>query len=208
MKNLFSDFAARAKHLVMPALLLLLSMELAAGHDSAEITADVFLRTNCLQLRMVVAEHTARLLMEAGGHPVPALANSADLESARPFLMKCASGLVQLWFTNQPLVALKTNATLAAEDHVEFELIFARPGAGALRFEAPVVKALPTDQPYGVLLTIADVANKSFIGQKLLTSGDPSFEVKCPAWPAVTNRAASDAAIGRAVLQPKVPTHP
>jgi hypothetical protein len=205
MKNLFSDFAAKAKCLLTPTLLLCLSIELAAGHDSSEITADAFLRTNCLELRMILAEHTARLLMEAGGHTVPALANATDLENARPFLMKCASELVQLRFSNQPLVALATNATLLEEDHIELKLIFPRPGAGSLRFEAPGLKALPTDQPYGVVLTIADVANKSFVGQKLLTPGDPSFEVKCAASPArtATNRVEGNAAGDAAVRKPQ-----
>src|SRR5512138_377480 len=102
MTNLFSDFAAKVKRLVTPALLFCFSMQLAAGHDSAEITVDAFLRTNSLELRIIVAERTARLLMDAGGHTVSALTNSTDLESARPFLMKCAADLLQLSFTNQP----------------------------------------------------------------------------------------------------------
>ncbi len=171
------------KGLIAATSLLLFSATAASGHDSFEITTDVYLRTNSLELRVTLAAQTARHLLAADGHGVAALATVADLEGARPLLAASAVELIAVSAANRPLVALQTNVALSVEDHLEFKLIYPRPDPGVLRFNATGLKKLPADEPYGALLTVVDVANGKFLGQKLLTLREPSFEVRIAAPP-------------------------
>jgi hypothetical protein len=157
-----------------------LSLVQAFAHDPTELTTGVYLRTNCLEVRVTVAAETAMLLLAADGHGVDALSSSADLERARPALNACAAGLFRISAAGKLLTAQETNVTLSVEDHIEMTLIYPRPVPGLLRFEAVHLKKLPADEPYGAVVTVVDMGNKVFLAQKLLKADDPSLELKAP----------------------------
>ena len=82
---------------------------------------------------------------------------------------------------------METNVTKSVEDHIEVKLIYPRPAAGPLRFDAVQLAKLPADEPYGAFVTVVDLADNVFLGQQLLTARDHSFEVNVPALPPATS---------------------
>lgn len=163
--------------------LLALSLAAAFGHDSTEITTKAYVRTNCLELRLTLAAQTAELLVAADGHSVTNLSTAADVAAARPWLADSAARLFRIFSSDKSLVAVETNVTKSVEDHIEVKLIYPRPAAGPLRFDAVQLAKLPADEPYGALVTVVDLADNVFLGQQLLTARDRSFEVNVPASP-------------------------
>jgi hypothetical protein len=187
---------ALSQRLGAVACLLAFSLSAAFGHDNTEVTTKVYLRTNCLEVRVTLAAPTAKLLLEADGHSDANLSSPAEVIEARPLLAACAAQLFRISSGGKDLALTVTNVAPSVEDHIEVKLIYPRPAAGTLRFEAVHLTKLPTDQPYGALVTVVDLANNVFLSQQLLTARDHSLEVKVPALPA-------NSTAPKSLLQPK-----
>jgi hypothetical protein len=187
MKNPHVFVSAPGQRLGVIAVLLALPLTAAFGHDSTEITTKAYVRTNCLELRLTLAAQTAELLIAADGHSLTNLSTAADVAAARPWLADSVARLFRIFSSDKSLVAVETNVTKSVEDHIEVKLIFPRPAAGPLRFDAVQLAKLPADEPYGALVTVVDLVVNVFLGQQLLTAHDRSFEVNVPALPPATS---------------------
>src|SRR5262249_26482101 len=152
-----------SQRLGVVASLFALSLNAAFGHDATEVTTKVYLRTNCLEVRVTLAAQTAKLLVEADGHSVANLSTPTDVNEARPLLAACASRLFQITSGGKSLALIETNVTKSVEDHIEIKLIYPRPAAGLLRFDAVHLTKLPANEPYGALVTAVDLASNEFL---------------------------------------------
>jgi hypothetical protein len=177
------------------AVLLVFCFSLAKSfaHDPTELTTAVYLRNDCLEVRVTVAAQTVMRLLAADGQSVEALSSSADLDRARAALNTCAAGLFRVSAAGKLLTAQETNVTLSVEDHIEMKLVYPRPQPGLLRLDAVHLKKLPADEPYGAVVTAVDMGTKVFLAQKLLKADDPSMELKTPPPPPSGNSPAPPA---------------
>jgi len=173
---------ALSQRLGAVACLLAFSLSAAFGHDNTEVTTKVYLRTNCLEVRVTLAAPTAKLLLEADGHSDANLSSPAEVIEARPLLAACAAQLFRISSGGKDLALTVTNVAPSVEDHIEVKLNYPRPAAGLLRFDAVHLTKLPANEPYGALVTVVDLAGNEFLCQQLLTARDRSLEVKVPAW--------------------------
>ncbi|HTD87117.1 MAG TPA: hypothetical protein VK850_11120 [Candidatus Binatia bacterium] len=170
-------------------LFFCLSLAKSFAHDPTELTTGVYLRNDCLEVRVTVAAQTVLRLLAADGQSVAALSSSADVDRARSALNACAAGLFRVSAAGKLLTAQETNVTLSVEDHIEMKLVYPRPEPGLLRLDAVHLKKLPADEPYGAVVTAVDMGTKVFLAQKLLKADDPSLELKTPPAPPANSTA-------------------
>jgi hypothetical protein len=154
--------------------LLLLSGPLALSHDVFEITAATRLQPERIELTATMSRGTAMLLLGEEGQGL-SLADPFQFATVQALLQDEASQLFDLTSGSTRLKLIDSRVGLNAESEVQYVLVYKRVAANRLRVSGKLL-ALLKDPNYGVALTVNGERNQ-WLGAKLLTSEDPSFEL-------------------------------
>jgi len=171
------------KALCILPLLLAFASSSALAHDPLEITATAYLRTNHLELRVVMIRKIIQRAAVSQGVHLLDFSIPSERAEAMPVLRALAGGLFALTCGTNVLHATNSSAKIAAEDHVEFTSLYPTAAAtnGPLRLDAKVLGFLPADDSYAVNLIVLDMVNNKVLEQKLLNAKNGAIEFALPA---------------------------
>jgi hydrogenase/urease accessory protein HupE len=149
--------------------------EPAAAHDPFEITTQGSIRSDSLILVVVMAQTSAQRLIEREtGRSGPLNAETLQRDQAR--LAGAAARFHELTAAGRPLRARGAVVTLTAENDVEFQITYDRPGAGPLRLHAKYLERL-TDG-YGNGVNLSQVEPPHHFGLRFLSRDNPTLDVQ------------------------------
>jgi len=154
-------------------LLLLSSISAVHAHDPYEITSVVYVQSNRIE---VFAEFEFPTGMRmAGLEPKREVAAVTQFESAYARLLQMAGGFFNFTAGNNAVRPLRTNVSLAVEDHIRVQIDFDNTSHRPLQFTVPGLGHVP-DAPYGTTLTVLDMVNQKVLGQTTLFADSPQAE--------------------------------
>ena len=163
--------------LLFPFVFSLMFVLESFGHNQLELTTQVFLRADRLEIQVTVSQQAMELLTGDQPNGLAEINTPSGFNSELPRLKEAAGSLFRLTDGDGPLTMLETNVTKGVEDHVEFRLVYSSPVHGPLRIEAPEMSKLPAADGYGAAMVVMDMVNKKVLQQRLLTSANSKSEV-------------------------------
>lgn len=145
-----------------------------SAHDPFEITTDAHIDVYGLKVHTTLSlDSAARICLPA----TPRARRFAVVEFSqfRPQFERCAGNFYALTAGGVPLVSRSVSLQLSPEDDLEIRVAYDRPTESPLSFELVGLKSLPSGA--GAVLTVT--GQRTFIGQKLLSPGEPgvAFEI-------------------------------
>ncbi len=147
------------------AALLLLGAAAVRGHDPLQSYTDARLRGDYIVVNVTMANSAATALLKqdnAGDSSI----TPENFELTGAMLKAHAGDLLNITAGGNTIVMRAGDVTLNSENDIEFKLIFPRPSAGTIKFEAPFIKQM--QEGHMTSYTFADDTNK------ILDSGDLS----------------------------------
>jgi hypothetical protein len=181
-----SGRVAISKTRLTPGIFLLLAGLWPAAvwaHDPLEISATVSLRTNRVEMTVVMMRKTIMRVAEHQSVHLLDFSRPEERDEAMPVLRTQGAGLFDLnCGTNR--LATPAEVIIGNEDHVGFKLNYALPATwttnDTLRFDAKLLGHLPADEGYGVSVVVLDLVDNKVVEQKLLNASDPVFQFALP----------------------------
>jgi hypothetical protein len=173
------------------------------AHDPYEITSTASVRADRMDVE-VEMEFRAAMILAGVTSPPRADQTPSDLFAAsRPRLSELAGVFYEVTAGGRTLVARQTNVTLAAENHVRFQLNYPPTEHRPLRFRAAGLQGFSESGPYGAVLTVLDMVNKKVLAQSVLFAATsvaeagamPSVEAPAVAVEPVVERAGPSPAV-------------
>ncbi|HEX2855696.1 MAG TPA: hypothetical protein VHO24_20845 [Opitutaceae bacterium] len=156
--------------------LLVVTATAVLAHDPLEITADVRLAGEWMEVTITQSRFTAlALCAEATGGRKTFGPNQFD--EVKPALEKCARGVFPVSVAGRKLVPKLVEATLTRESDIEFRLVFPRPAKGPVQLDAALLRTLK-DPGYGVLVTV--IADHALVVRRTLHVDDSTMEAALP----------------------------
>jgi hypothetical protein len=149
-------------------LLFVFSAALAFAHNPNSSWAILQVFADRCELKVELASESAWLFLGE------TLDSAPDVEHALPRLRAKAADVYRLAAAGRTLVARETGAELREEDGVVFTLVFARPAADPVHFEALYLKRLPAD--HRTTLTVLDAAGNVVRGA-ILNAAKPAVDL-------------------------------
>jgi hypothetical protein len=123
---------------------------------------------------------TAMLLADGGPQRTPEPEIPGRFAAMLPALTVAGPELLQITAHGQPLAATATHVTLAAENHVKFQLHYPRVSPVGLSFSPQRLRVLGEDGPYGTQITVLDFVHQRVLGQAVLFAHSEPFAVPPP----------------------------
>ena len=168
----------------MPGLALLLSAVVGSSalhaHDIYSSWTDAIVRHDRLELTLTLARAAAvRLIDEA--QPLPPI-TPENFSSYEPKLKAAGPELFEITAADKRVSLKSTAVTISGDADITFQLIFAAPAAGVLKFGVRYLFRL-VDGHIGTLV-VSDAAGKD-LGWSPVSVDQPTFEVRVPAPPRV-----------------------
>ncbi len=161
----------------------------ALAHDPYEITTEAWLRPTALELDTTMARSTAMDVLEGKTDAIPF--DPAKFEELRAKFETRGLTLFTLTANDTSLPAPTVKAELTIENDLALHIVYPRPPAGTLRFDAPHVAKL--GYGYGNVLTVHGDQG-ALLGQKMLTANEATLDVTVGPAPAPAKAAAPTAA--------------
>lgn len=147
----------------------------ARAHDPYEITSEVYVRSNRIEL-FVEMEFPAGMTL-AGVKPSREVAAETQFSAALSQLRDLAGNFFDFTAGNNVVPALATNVQLGVENHIRLHVEYAHTRYRPLRFVARgLMNANASGNPYGTSLTVLDMVNQKVLGQATLFVGVPTAE--------------------------------
>jgi hypothetical protein len=143
----------------------------AFAHDPYEITSTLSLYSNRCELN-VELEFRAGMQL-AGNNGFETADPAALFESAHPALTNSAAQFFRLSADGTELKPQRADVTLGVENHIRFKISYPAIPTAPLSLDAPGLKSLSNDGPYGASLTVLDMQNKKVIAQSVLFAASP-----------------------------------
>jgi hydrogenase/urease accessory protein HupE len=163
--------AQRLAFVLSLALGLLLSST-AGAHDPFEITSDAHIDEHGLNLHTTWSLSTASQVCLRGAARTRRL-QVAEFAQFREQFERCAQSYYSLDAGGKKLSVRSLSLSLSPEDDLEMRVVYARPEASPLVFDAVGLKGLRPGA--GVVLTVT--GRRTFLGQKLLSPDDTRLEL-------------------------------
>ena len=152
--------------------LLIFSTGLVFAHNPLASWATAQLRGDRIELTVDLASESAWLFLGETLDVAP------NVEGSLPRLRARAGEVYRLSVDGRLLQPLETNVELREEDGVEFRIVFKRPSAGPVHFDATYLKQLPAN--HRTTLTILNEAG-SLVRSEILNATKLSADVVLPA---------------------------
>jgi len=144
----------------------------ASAHDPFEVTTDAHIDDQGLNVRTTLSLLTAGRMCLAGPDRERRLTPS-DFPRFRADFERCARDYFAIQAGARRLDLRSLSLQLSVENDLEMRLLYPRPVASPLSFDARGLHGL--SERAGVLLTVT--GQRTFLGQKLLRSDDPRLEL-------------------------------
>lgn len=151
----------------------------AVAHDPYEITTDTWIRASGLEITSTLARSTGLAILEQKQNL--RTFDPSKFDEIRPRLEEAAKSFFRITSNGVPLAVEKVSVGLTIEEDLEIRLVYPRPAAGVLRFEAPHLP--PLGYGYGNIVTVHGPKGE-LLGQTMLTEAETAMEVQAPAPPA------------------------
>ena len=145
----------------------------ARAHDPYEITSEVYVRSNRIEL-FVEMEFAAGMTL-AGVKPSREVAAETQFSAALLQLRDLAGNFFDFTAGNNVVPALATNVQLGVENHIRLHVEYAHTRYRPLRFVARGLMNASSN-PYGTSLTVLDMVNQKVLGQATLFAGVSTAE--------------------------------
>ncbi len=165
-------FALRAVFLLAAALVLAAP---AHAHDPYESWSIATLRTEGLELSIIMAQSTALRLIDPEAKIVSL--TPENFPTHKPRLATEGAALYLVTAGRKPLAVSKVEVELTDEMDVAFKVFYPRPAPGRLHFHAAFMKKLGAG--YGGILDVSE-PNDNHLGFEELSWENPNFEVTVP----------------------------
>jgi hypothetical protein len=162
--------------------LLALSAASSLAHDPYGLTATAYLRTNRVDLDVVMEFRTGLRLAGVEPRPPAGVSTTNWFAENRPALLAGGKTFCQIEAGTNLLPVRSIEVVLAVEDHIEFRVEYPPAPERPLRFAAAGLKKLTGQGQYGVALTVLDMVNGKVLGQPVLFADAPTLvaEIAAP----------------------------